>query len=107
MRAWGFERNEEVFESLIARYSETGRFYHTQDHVSACLRHLDRCVECVEEPREVELALWFHDAIHNPLSAANEKKSADWAALFLTSNQAPVDAIDRVYQMIPDHRDQS
>jgi predicted metal-dependent HD superfamily phosphohydrolase len=77
MKRWGFSDNEETFSSLVASYSEKGRHYHTQEHVTTCLRHLDRCVSDIDEPREVELTLWFHDAIYKPLSGDNEKESAD------------------------------
>lgn len=100
MRAWGFDCNEDSCRSLLAAYSEKGRHYHTMEHVTACLRHLDRCAAATEQPREVELALWFHDAIYMPLSAGNEKKSADWAASFLSANGASPDAITRVHRLI-------
>jgi predicted metal-dependent HD superfamily phosphohydrolase len=44
MGRWGFSYNEETFSSLVVSYSEKGRHYHTQEHVAACLSHLDRCV---------------------------------------------------------------
>jgi predicted metal-dependent HD superfamily phosphohydrolase len=30
----------------------------------------------------VECALWFHDAIYEPMSKSNEERSANWAAEF-------------------------
>lgn len=100
MDQWGFETNEDCYRELVDRYSENGRFYHTQEHVAACLRHLDGCIDAVNEQREVELALWFHDAVYNPRSGSNEKDSADWAASFLSSNGAPEDAIARVHRLV-------
>lgn len=100
MDAWAFDANEATCHSLIAAYSEKNRRYHTAEHVTACLRHLDRCIAAVDEPREVELALWFHDAIYNPLAGGNEKKSADWATAFLTANGASPDATARVHRLI-------
>lgn len=100
MRAWGFGGNEDTGRSLLAAYSQKGRHYHTMEHVTACLRHLDRCIAATEQPREVELALWFHDAIYKPLRADNEKKSAEWAAAFMAANGASTDAITRVHRLI-------
>jgi predicted metal-dependent HD superfamily phosphohydrolase len=100
MGRWGFSYNEETFSSLVVSYSEKGRHYHTQEHVAACLSHLDRCVSDIDKPREVELALWFHDAIYKPLSDDNEKKSADWAASFLMENRASTNEIGRVHRLI-------
>lgn len=100
MRAFGFGANEETFDSLRAAYSEKHRHYHTGEHVQACLRHLDSCVMRADEPKEIELALWFHDAIYEPLSSNNERKSADWAAAFLAANLATPEVAARVHRLI-------
>lgn len=100
MEAWGFEPNRETFQSLMSAYSGRGRHYHTAGHVSACLRHLDECVDHLESPRQVEIALWFHDAIYNPLSRSNEKASADWAASFLSECGAADEEVSRVHRLI-------
>jgi predicted metal-dependent HD superfamily phosphohydrolase len=100
MEAWGFEPNRKTYESLMAAYSERGRHYHTIEHISACLRHLDGCVNDLESPREVEIALWFHDAIYKPLSSNNEKESADWAASFMSEYGATVEEVARVHRLI-------
>ena len=100
MDAWGLLRNQETFNSLIGAYSEKGRRYHTLEHVSACLRHLDSCSAELDRPREVEIALWFHDAIYKPLSSHNEKESADWAASFLAESGAAGDEAARVHRLI-------
>lgn len=100
MDAWGFEPNRETYDSLVAAYSSKGRHYHTAEHVSACLRHLDGCSAELEYPREVEIALWFHDAIYKPLSGNNEKESADWAVSFLTEQGAAEVEVARVRRLI-------
>lgn len=100
MDHWGFEGNEDTYSALVAKYSERGRSYHGLEHVDACLRNLDLCVEQVEHPREVEVALWFHDAIYKPLASNNERKSADWASSFLENNGAATDQIARVERLI-------
>src|SRR5690554_6317807 len=100
MEAWGFEPNRKTFESLMSAYSSKGRHYHTTEHISACLRHLDGCVDDLESCREVEIALWFHDAIYNPLSSSNEKGSADWAASFLSESGATDEDAGRVHRLI-------
>ncbi|GJM08393.1 MAG: hypothetical protein DHS20C11_06690 [Lysobacteraceae bacterium] len=100
MSEWGFGPNLDTFESLRTAYSEKGRHYHTAQHITACLRHMDRCAKTLEHPREVELALWFHDAVYKPLSSCNERKSADWAAAFLTLNGASESEVSRVHRLI-------
>lgn len=100
MESWGFEDNRETFEALIAAYSEKRRHYHTVEHVSACLDHLDRYRQEVQFPNEVEIALWFHDAIYKALSGDNERKSADWAASFLSGHGASKIKVRRVHRLI-------
>ena len=73
---------------------------HTAEHVNACLKHLDICEAQVNKQHEVELALWFHDAVYNPLSGKNERKSADWATFFLSENSAESEAIGRVHRLV-------
>lgn len=100
MDTWGFGQNLETFESLMVAYTESGRHYHTTEHVSACLLHLDECVSNLDFPREVEIALWFHDAVYKPLSSNNEKESANWAASFLSASGATDEEADRVHRLI-------
>ena len=100
MDAWDFDRNQETFDALVVAYTEKGRYYHTSEHISACLCHLDDCGLELEFPQEVEIALWFHDAIYKPLSRNNERKSADWAAEFLRENGATEDEVARVHRLI-------
>lgn len=73
-------RGQEVFDTVIApRYAEPHRHYHTLEHVVACIETLDSTMaqsESIAEP-EIELALWFHDIVYNPLAKNNEEESAD------------------------------
>jgi predicted metal-dependent HD superfamily phosphohydrolase len=100
MNAWSFGENRATCEALVAAYSERGRHYHTVEHVSACLRHLDGFASELDSPREVEIALWFHDAIYKALSSHNEKDSADWAVSFMTECGSPPEEIGRVRRLI-------
>lgn len=100
MCALGWDANRDTFAALQSAYAEKHRHYHDGNHVQACLEQLDRCAGQAENRAEVELALWFHDAIYKPLSAANEQESADWAASFMTVNRANPEAIARVQRLI-------
>lgn len=74
---------DQTYAALAAAYRARGRYYHNQEHIAACLALLDDYAELAERPAEVELALWFHDAVYSTKAFDNEAKSADWAAEFL------------------------
>lgn len=100
MDAWSFHPNEDTFHALVKAYSKPGRHYHSVAHVDACLHHLDQCSPAMDHPEEVELALWFHDAVYKPLAGGNEQKSADWAGQFLLDNAAGQEKAARVHRLI-------
>lgn len=90
----------DVLEILQDCYTEAHRRYHGIGHIQSCLEQHDLAVGGMQEPDEVELAIWFHDAVHRPGSAANEAESA---SLFrrLAGSRDPA-RIDRVCHMILD-----
>jgi predicted metal-dependent HD superfamily phosphohydrolase len=82
-RLWGElgarEINGGLFNQLVAAYSEQHRHYHTLQHLRECLANFDAAGSLARHPAEVELALWFHDAVYEPQRDDNEERSADWA----------------------------
>ena len=85
-----------LFDELVARYSEPHRHYHTLEHVAACLDALDELAVPCEHAGEVELALWFHDAIYDPRRNDNETCSAKLAQSWLLRLEVPATAVARV-----------
>lgn len=77
--ALGARSDEDLFHRLIQCYSESHRKYHTTRHLEECFAHLDQVCSLTERTGEVELAIWFHDAIYDTHRSDNEVKSADWA----------------------------
>ncbi len=65
-----------VHANLVARYSETGRAYHSLEHIFFCLEEMDAVAELLACRDAVELALWFHDAVYDPRAKDNEERSA-------------------------------
>lgn len=85
-----------VFDELVERYGEPHRRYHTLEHVDACLRWLDAFADLAERPEEVELALWFHDAVYDPKSRSNEEDSAALARARLAALGVRPASIERI-----------
>jgi len=82
-RLWGElgarEVNGGLMNQLVAAYSERHRHYHTLQHLRECLALFEAAAPVAARAAEVELALWFHDAVYDPRASDNEARSADWA----------------------------
>ena len=70
--------SRETYETLIRHYSEPHRAYHNLQHLKECLQVRRVINTACQAPAEVDLALWFHDAIYDPLRSDNELRSAQW-----------------------------
>jgi predicted metal-dependent HD superfamily phosphohydrolase len=68
-----------VFEKLVDAYSSPDRFYHNLAHIEDCLSIFDETKSLALHPEEVELTIWFHDAVYDTRRNDNEQKSAEWA----------------------------
>ncbi len=98
----GITPDLQTYDALIRAHAETHRAYHTLDHIAACLRHLDEVQGLADNPDEIEMALWFHDAIYAPFSATNEEDSAAWATNWLRDKGLDESPISRIAQHILD-----
>lgn len=57
------------------RYTERQRFYHTLDHLDAMFAWYDQ-VPTWTNPAAIQLSIFFHDIIYDPLRGDNEARSA-------------------------------
>lgn len=89
-----------LFERLIACYNEPHRKYHTLQHLQECLNQLQPAVELAQHPAEVELALWFHDAVYALQRQDNEQQSALWAQREILASGGSPEAADRVFSLV-------
>jgi predicted metal-dependent HD superfamily phosphohydrolase len=88
------------YEELIARYSEPHRKYHTVRHLDECFAKLAEVRGLAEHPAEVEIALWFHDAIYEKRSAHNEARSAELAVAKIRAAGGSAEVGARVADLI-------
>ena len=92
--------DDELFERLVECYSEPHRRYHTMQHLNECLMHLDNVRSVAEWPEEIELALWFHDAIYDTRRKDNEERSAEWARDSALAAGLAEERASRVYELV-------
>ena len=88
-----------AWTELVCRYGESGRFYHSDEHVAFCLAQLDKLKDGPDSPDLVELSIWFHDLVYETGAKDNEQRSADRFAVLAAGQLAPED-IETVCELI-------
>ena len=103
-RAWGAAGlrapGAALFDRLDACYREPHRRYHTLQHLDECIANLTPVLGAADRPGEIEVALWFHDAIYDVRRHDNEARSAGWARQAMLDAGAAADAADRVQALV-------
>lgn len=89
-----------VRDALLRRYAEPHRHYHTLQHLSECLALFEPVSALPPHPAEVEIALWFHDAIYDVKRQDNEQLSGEWARNALASAGVAADSAQRVFDLV-------
>ncbi len=89
-----------LYRRIVAAYGEPHRAYHDSSHLEHCLRQLDAHRAVAAAPEEIELALWFHDAIYRPTASDNEEQSARWARSAILDAGLGADLAERVEALV-------
>ena len=89
-----------ILDSLLARWAEPHRRYHTLQHLRECLDVFAQHRALAPRPGEVALALWFHDAVYDTARHDNEAESAAWARRVLVEAGADAACAERVHALI-------
>ncbi len=89
-----------LFEQLVSRYREPQRRYHTDQHLGECIERLEPALGRAEHAGEVEVALWFHDAVYDPRAQDNEIQSARWARQALAAAHLSGEAVSHIDALI-------
>ncbi|MEU1850342.1 hypothetical protein ABZ499_14000 [Streptomyces sp. NPDC019990] len=87
-------------DNLLARWQEPQRCYHTTEHLTAVLDHIDALREHARDPDVVRLAAWFHDAVYLPDRSENEERSARLAERALTEAGLPTAKTAEVARLV-------
>lgn len=89
-----------MLAQLAAAYQAPGRHYHTLTHIQTLLDAVDEAAAHLHDPQVVALAVWFHDAVYEPLRSDNEVKSAELARAFLAGTSLAAERQARVAFLI-------
>jgi predicted metal-dependent HD superfamily phosphohydrolase len=104
-RRLGAQRDgRSVFDRLVAAYAEPTRAYHTAEHIGDCLTLLDANRVPVPHPDEVEVAIWFHDAVYVAGNTDNEARSAELAGASLGEAGVAPDVVERISGLVLETR---
>ncbi|MEO1216482.1 MAG: hypothetical protein AAFY45_23300 [Bacteroidota bacterium] len=95
------EQSIASWTELSSLYQEKGRAYHNLSHISYMLSLMDEHLPTEAKSVELELAIWYHDVIYDPLSKENELRSAELAKGRLSEiSNLSIESIDRIFLLI-------
>jgi predicted metal-dependent HD superfamily phosphohydrolase len=89
-----------IYDDVRGRYSEPHRHYHTDQHLAECFEKVRDIISLAEHPAEINVALWFHDAIYDTRRQDNEERSADWARSAARELGVSDESAQRIYDLI-------
>ncbi|ANC32580.1 hypothetical protein [Isoptericola dokdonensis] len=98
----------DVGDELIERWSEPDRHFHNLRHLAAVLHRVEELAHETHEPDLVRLAAWYHGAVFDAArkvayatrGGEQTTLSADLARTQLVEMGVPVDAADRVAELV-------
>lgn len=88
------------YEQLVTAWQQPQRHYHTLEHLRECLTLFDELHTLAVQPADVELAIWFHDAVYEPGDEHNELRSAYLAEKALAAAGCAREDSGTIRQMI-------
>lgn len=71
---------DQLFNKLFKNYHSRKRHYHNAEHIINMLKLSDLYAVHLQQKDVVDLAIFYHDVIYNPLRKDNEERSARRAA---------------------------
>jgi len=92
--------SEQEWERIRTAYSSSKRHYHNLTHLGELFALLEEVAERLNKPEDVELAIWYHDLVYNPMRQDNEGASARKARKVLEGWGIGAARITRICQHI-------
>ncbi len=89
-------RIDSYFDTLAKNYRFRKRDYHNFEHIAAMLKLSDKYAAQLQQKDIVDLAIFYHDVIYNPLRKDNEERSAKRSVRELTQLDFPKEKIERI-----------
>jgi predicted metal-dependent HD superfamily phosphohydrolase len=97
---FGVAADSALCDQLVACYAEPHRHYHTAQHLEECFALLEPTRHLAQNPEEIALALWFHDAIYDTKRKDNEDRCAAWAREVALDKGLTHDSAQRIAQLV-------
>ncbi len=88
-----------LFEDMVVRYGEDGRYYHNLQHIQQMLDDASEMKSLAKSWTAVQCAIWFHDVVYIPGANDNEERSAAYARTAL-EKMGLCQLADQVEEMI-------
>lgn len=92
---------DEIGINLIKMYNEPHRHYHNTKHLHDCYIKFETHQHLIKDKYAVQLAIWFHDCMYNPMSNINEQLSLKYYQSILNDDPLVVDMILSTERHIP------
>lgn len=89
-----------AWREIVGGYTESGRHYHTLDHLANMFDHFDAQLDAFQDPEAVSFAIFYHDIIYNPRRKDNEEQSARVASKKLAELGVAASRIERCHAHI-------
>lgn len=91
---------QQYWQELSAAYTQTGRYYHTLQHLGFMLQQLEQVKNDISQWNAVTAALFYHDMVYDVMQQNNEETSAALAAKRLAKIEVPQEVIDQCTEHI-------
>jgi len=90
----------DLYREVMSRYRAPRRCYHNEQHLDECFACFRQVRAEAQHPAEIEMAIWFHDAVYDSSRQDNEERSANWALCETTRFGVSREPAERIHSLI-------